>query len=333
MAILVEQDDLTHRELASLLGALLDSALDAVIVIDIDGVVTEWSKAAVHIFGFSREEAVGHTLDKLIIPAETVSAHQAGMDRYRATGKGPILDRRVEMEAVDRDGARFPIEVAISRVAIETGVFFLARVRNITDRVQYERRLRLVSAELDHRVKNSLAVVLAIASRTVKTATSLGAFFETYEARVLAYTRTHDLLLEAQHRGASLRDLYVSAFSPYRHEAVTLDGPDVTLRPAAALTVGMCIHEMTTNAVKHGALSADSGCIAVVWRLTESELVIDWTETGGPNPGIPTRKGFGSQLIKTGLVDDLQGSFRLAFPPTGLTGQVRIPADRLRKPP
>lgn len=319
-------------ERASLLAAVLDSALDAVIAIDADGIVVEWSRAATEIFGYSREAAIGRPLEALIIPQHLVEAHRAGMARFIATGKGTVLGRRIEIEAVDQAGERFPVELAISEVASSTEVYFVARLRNITDRVQYERRLKLVAAELNHRVKNSLAVVLAMARRTAKTSPSLTAFLKDFEARVLAYTRTHDLLLKTQYSGAALLDLYVSAFSPYGHEAVTLDGPDITLPPAAALTIGMCIHEMVTNAVKHGALSVDTGRVAVAWRLTEAELVIDWTETGGPDPGIPTRKGFGSQLIKTGLVDDLQGSFRLEFPATGLTGQVRIPRGKIRAP-
>lgn len=137
MPFRLSQADLTDGDRAALLAAMLDSTLDAVVVIDTDGVVLEWSRTATEIFGFSREAAVGRLLDNLIIPPDLVEAHRTGMARFRATGKGTVLGRRIEIEAVSQAGERFPIELAITEVPSRTQIFFIARLRNITDRVRY----------------------------------------------------------------------------------------------------------------------------------------------------------------------------------------------------
>jgi len=156
-------------------------------------------------------------------------------------------------------------------------------------------------------------------------------FLDSFEDRIQAYKRAHELLALAQFTGVDLRALLLQETYPYReHNTITVHGPDVFLPARAALTIAMCIHEMVTNAVKHGALSVTGGRVAIVWRLVNRDLVLSWTETYGPPILVtPTRRGFGSQLIKIGVVGDLCGRFTLDFPATGFVGHLTIPWQSL----
>ncbi len=333
----VDRADLTAGDWRALFQAFADSNLDAIVCIDSAGTVVEWSHGATEIFGWTKTEAIGASMDRLIVPAEMVEAHLAAMSHYLATGEGRIVGRRVEIEAVDRCSRRFPVELAVSVLPLRGETFFVARIRDITARRNRERQLEMVARELDHRVKNALAVMCAIAKLSAKCADvdDVPSFVSVLADRIDAYRRAHEMLAESQYRGADIEALLVGEMLAFRPEleGVSIAGPPVRMGARAALTIGMIVHEMTTNAVKHGALATPAGRVEIMWSLSADELVIDWTERDGP-PVMerPTRRGFGSQLIKVGLQTDLGGPFRLDFPKTGLVGQVRVPASSLQMP-
>ena len=182
--------------------------------------------------------------------------------------------------------------------------------------------------ELNHRVKNTLATVQSLARQ------SRGgeAQAEQLEARILALSKTHDLLTREDWSGASLREVMESELSPYRNGAdhITIVGPDVALPPRYVLAIGMTMHELTTNAAKYGALSVEQGRISVTWHLKMGEaggrlLYLDWHESGGPEVGPPQRRGFGTRLIAGGIQRELGGEVRLDFDPAGLRCLLSVP--------
>ena len=182
--------------------------------------------------------------------------------------------------------------------------------------------------ELNHRVKNTLATVQSLARQ------SRGgeAQAEQLEARILALSKTHDLLTREDWSGASLREVMESELSPYRNGAdhITIVGPDVALPPRYVLAIGMTVHELTTNAAKYGALSIEQGRISVTWHLKTGEagsrlLYLDWHERGGPEVGPPQRRGFGTRLIAGGIQRELGGEVRLDFDPAGLRCLLSVP--------
>jgi two-component sensor histidine kinase len=191
-----------------------------------------------------------------------------------------------------------------------------------------ERQQKLLLDELNHRVKNTLATVQSIAAQTLRTNPEPRAFREAFEARLVALAGTHDLLTAGAWRGAALRDVAQLEFRPYGPERYRLDGPEVSLSPAEALSLGLLFHELATNAAKYGALSTGQGRVDVAWSVREDggrRLALTWTETGGPPVVAPTRRGFGSRLIERSLSGELGGEAVLEFAPDGLRCHVVLP--------
>ena len=196
---------------------------------------------------------------------------------------------------------------------------------DVTDRVTAERQQKLLVDELNHRVKNTLATVQAIADQTLRTNPEPAAFKRAFEARLLALSSTHNLLTATNWSTAALRDVAQLEFRPYGPERYRLDGPQVALSPAEALALGMLFHELATNAAKHGALSSGEGWVEVSWRAAENVLNISWREHDGPPVVAPTRRGFGSRLIEHSLQGALQGEATVDYAPDGLRCRIRLP--------
>jgi two-component sensor histidine kinase len=206
---------------------------------------------------------------------------------------------------------------------------------DITERKRAEERQNLMVRELHHRVKNSLATVQAIANSTARTATDIDAFREAFNDRVISLARTHTLLAENSWGVIPLRELLEAELKPYEGDLrgfltrVTLSGPEVALASDVALSLGMAVHELTTNAVKHGALRAPEGRLAVVWRIEISDNVrrlrFDWRESGGPLVVPPKRQGFGSRLLRHMLAGQLKSGVEMTFDPAGLHFSVVVP--------
>jgi two-component sensor histidine kinase len=181
----------------------------------------------------------------------------------------------------------------------------------------------LLVEELNHRVKNTLAVLQAIASQTFRTATA--AERVTFDGRLGALARAHDLLSQEKWVGAGMHEVVNRVLEPYAilgTSRVSITGARQPLTPPRAVMMSMILHEIATNAAKYGALSADGGKIAIEWQLLDNvlprRLQMTWVESGGPRVTAPTRKGFGSRLIERGARDQLGGSATADFLPTGV---------------
>ena len=187
--------------------------------------------------------------------------------------------------------------------------------------------------ELNHRVKNTLATVQALARQSTRGGEASG---ERLEARILALSKTHDLLTRDDWSGASLTAVLEGEIGPYRGGStrILLDGPEVDLPPRHVLSLGMTLHELVTNAAKHGALSVPDGEIRIAWRVWTGEsggkrLHVEWTEAGGPPVSPPTRKGFGTRLIGASVERELDGKVDLDFVRDGLRCSVEVPLSAL----
>jgi two-component sensor histidine kinase len=193
-------------------------------------------------------------------------------------------------------------------------------MRDITARKEAEERQRLLLRELSHRVKNTLAVVQSIATRSVSGGRTLKEAREAFAKRLRALARAHDLLTASEWRGASLLAVAEGELRPYR-ERVRLEGPDLALTPKAAQTLTLVLHELATNAAKHGALSAPQGIIELHWSVAAAVegpvLHLAWRERGGPAVVEPTRRGFGRTLVEHAPAHDLDGRAHLTFRPEG----------------
>jgi signal transduction histidine kinase/DNA-binding response OmpR family regulator len=204
---------------------------------------------------------------------------------------------------------------------------------DITERKRGEERQRALLDELNHRVKNTLAVVQSIARQTRQNAKGTASFDDAFASRIDALAQAHDLLTRTAWDGAMLSDVVIQALAPHSHPAggplrVAISGPPIRLRPNAAVTLNMAFHELATNAAKYGALSSVGGRVDVTWSVDRSDCPavtdIVWTERGGPCVGPQAPEGFGSRLIKTGLPRELGGSVSMDFTPNGLICRMRL---------
>lgn len=195
-------------------------------------------------------------------------------------------------------------------------------------------RQKLLLDELNHRVRNTLAIAQSIASQTLRETPEPEAFNETFSARLAALARAHSLLTRTLWQGASLADLVSETFTPFagesRSEAIHVEGPRITVRPNAAVSLCLVLHELATNAAKHGALGVAEGEISVTWTRgpTASEdadwVELEWRERNGPPVSAPKRQGFGSRLIAA-TADQLGGDVRIDYAPSGLRCTLRFP--------
>jgi signal transduction histidine kinase/CheY-like chemotaxis protein len=207
----------------------------------------------------------------------------------------------------------------------------LARMRK---RQQEHRELLL--NELNHRVKNTLATVQSLAVQTLRSAPTIAEGRQAFEARLIALSKGHDVLTRENWAGAGLHEVVAEALAAYvgdaRHPRVAFDGPEIRLRPKTALAISMALHELATNAMKHGALSTQGGRVDLGWTIAGEPPVLrfHWAESGGPAVTAPRRRGFGSRLVEHGLAQDLGGRVRLEFAPEGVVCTIEAPLDENR---
>lgn len=203
---------------------------------------------------------------------------------------------------------------------------------DVDSRRQQEQHQKLLLDELNHRVKNTLAVVQSIALQTLGQSEAGRAGVEHFQARLLALAKAHELLTASRWAGTCLRDVVEMAIGPglgHGLERFSVDGPPVRLCPRPSLALSMALHELYTNAVKYGALSAPEGRIQIHWRVRDGtdgrRLLLQWRESDGPPVVAPTRRGFGTRLVEHGLRHDLDGRVELAFERGGVTCNIDVP--------
>ncbi|HEY8571564.1 PAS domain-containing sensor histidine kinase [Phenylobacterium sp.] len=213
--------------------------------------------------------------------------------------------------------------------ADETGrpVRLLSVQTDVTERKRDEVRQRLLIHELNHRVKNTLASIQSIASQTLRNAGSLEQAREDFESRLLALSRTHDILTRQTWEGADLGEIVAGAAEPYGAERVRISGPPAHLPPQTAVSIAMALHELATNAAKYGALSTPGGHVDIAWTFEAGDLRLVWREVGGPPVAPPTRRGFGARLIERGLARELNGGAAIEYAPTGVVCTIEARVD------
>jgi PAS domain S-box-containing protein len=207
----------------------------------------------------------------------------------------------------------------------------IVTLMDISERKQAELRQKLLVDELNHRVKNTLAAVQSIAVQTRRTTESAGAFHQAFTSRLMALARAHDLVTLQAWQGAALADVIHQTLAPFiagDEARISIEGPPIKLSPNAAVTMSMGFHELATNAVKYGALSAPAGHVSLRWDIDRSAdqpaVEIRWIESGGPPVKTPSRRGFGSRLLQQGLVIELDGAVDLDYAETGLKCTARL---------
>jgi two-component sensor histidine kinase len=188
---------------------------------------------------------------------------------------------------------------------------------------------------LRHRSGNLFSQLLALFSQTAKNSRSVGDLVTKYEARVLALANAHRLITEGGWKSTSLNELLNTLLAPFL-DRISFSGPNVFLEPDPTFGLSMAVHELVTNATKHGSLTARAGRIVLTWSVTRTQqgltLVLDWKESKGPPPKRVHRPGFGSRLINMVIERQLNGRVEQSFAPTGFTARLTVPLTHERWP-
>jgi PAS domain S-box-containing protein len=251
----------------------------------------------------------------------------AAWSRSIASGEPYDVEHRVKMKSGGYRWARsraFPRRDGDGAICLWYG-----STEDIHEQKVAEERQQLLINELNHRVKNTLATVQAIAFQTLKGDLPLAEARSRFEARLMALSRAHNLLTNGNWGGASLAGVVADATEHLSgdRQAFETDGESLWLNPRSALALALAFHELGTNAAKYGALSRDGGKVAIRWRTGDGRLQLEWKERDGPPVAAPGGRGFGSRLIERGLEADLGGTARLHFEPDGLRCTIEAALD------
>jgi PAS domain S-box-containing protein len=205
--------------------------------------------------------------------------------------------------------------------------------QDITERKEREEKEHLLMREINHRAKNMLSVVDAIAHQTA--IKSPEDFIERFSERIQALSANQDLLIRNEWNGVDINDLVhaqLAHFADLIGSRIAVQGPKLRLRAASAQAIGLALHELATNAGKYGALATDAGRVDICWRAVDGTLTISWTERGGPPVSQPKRRGFGTVVMETMAERSVDGTVNLDYPPSGLTWRLTCPAANALEP-
>lgn len=320
------------------LAAIVVSSQDAILSHDLEGKITSWNTGAEKIYGYSADEIIGQPMSTLLDDVQ-VNEWPENLIRLK---RGELITN-IDISRVTKGDRVIYVSLTISpmRNALGEIIGASAVARDIATRKMAEQHTAMLMAELDHRVKNILAVVSAVVTQTLKAGGDALVAKSDIEGRILAISRAHGLLTEFGGIEGSLRDLVATELKPYHHRSnVTVSGDDVVLTSKANVSLALAIHELATNSAKYGALSTTEGRLDLSWRLNGTrpvpELEIVWVETGGPPVKPPSSRGYGTKLIEISVERGLGATVNREFLETGVRCKIVLPLiediARLRSP-
>jgi len=324
--------DITARKQAEKLlrrqADLLDQSHDAIFTWKIGGGITYWSRGAERLYGYTAEEAIGRSSHELLrthhpVPVQEVEAHIAREGSWYG-----------ELTHTTREGRVVVVESRNVRVSYVGEIYTLETNRDITARKQADERVRLLMHEVNHRARNMLSLVQAIARQTA--ARGPEDFNARFTDRIQALAANQNLLVRNEWRGVDMDDLMraqLAHFADLVGPRIGICGPKLRLNAAAAQAIGLALHELATNAGKYGALSTDAGRVDVCWGTDGDTLNVSWTERDGPPVSPPERPGFGTMVIEGMAKKSVDGAVELDYAPSGLIWRFTcLAANALEQP-
>jgi PAS domain S-box-containing protein len=317
------------QETASELDAIVSYSGDAIVSFALDGTIRTWNIGAERLFGYSAEEAIGRPLSILVPPDK----NDEPATYFPRSSSGELL--QFETVRVGKNNRRIDVSVSTGPIRSASGriIGVSSIFHDIRDRKQREDHIHLVMRELSHRANNLLAVIHAIARRTAKQTTTIEEFERRFSARLQALAHSHEILVRGDWHGAQLGELIKSQLSPFADVShrIQSEGPEIMLSPRAVEQIGIALHELATNAIKHGALSTADGSVRVHWKFERDEddkdeqLRISWQESGGPRVATPTHEGFGFLVLRRIVPAALNGRAEFEFLPNGINWTLTVP--------
>ena len=308
---------------ARLANLIIENALGyAIFTMDLDGTVTSWSRGAEVILGYDQTEAIGLPFCDLF----TASDREAGADRLEletAKHHGRAEDTRWHIR---KDGSRFWGNGMTMGIFAPELTGLMKILRDETPAKLAEDQRVLLLNELNHRIKNTLATVQSITEQTLRAAKVDPGIRKDLTNRLIAVSEAHNVLVDESWAGADLGTIVRQALAPHDHKKISrflIDGPLVWLSPQQAVAMALALHELATNALKYGALSAEGGQVEIAWNLAHNQLgarhiSLLWRELGGPPVTPPEHTGFGTRLIARTFGQESGGEARIDYLPQGV---------------
>jgi PAS domain S-box-containing protein len=326
-----KQSEIALAENADRLQRILDNVVAFVGILDADGVLKEANQTALDAAGIAREDVVGLPFWETYWWSHDPKTQADLRDAIDRAKSGELTRYDVEIRVADEqaiwiDFQLIPLvnEDGSVNEMVPSGV-------DISGRKESEIHRELLVGELNHRVRNSLATIQAMARQTIRSASGMDEFDKTFSARLNAISAAHDIVMHENQGRASLQTMIERQIGPYASELssqLKLSGRDVALSGPSAHAIGLVLHELATNAAKYGALSLSDGCIKISWQEAGNGFVdMTWEEKNGPPVSPPLRVGFGSRLIKQSLEYALGGTADLEYAPDGLIVRLQFPKD------
>jgi PAS domain S-box-containing protein len=321
--------DITQRKKTELaagnLAAIVASSEDAIIGMDLNGIVTAWNRGAEKLYDYTALEVIGQSVT-ILLPDDRNDEELAILERV---SRGEHVDH-YETIRRRKDGSLVDISLTVSPVSDAHGKIVGASkiARDISRRKETERLQRTLMQEMKHRMQNTLATVIAIARQSFRGLEGERTANQAFEARLLALSKGHDLLTSETWDSAALRDLIAQPLAAHGADRFEIEGPSLRLTPKSALALTLALHELATNAAKYGALSVPSGRVVITWQIEHAHaprFTLRRQEKGGPPVSTPTKKGFGSRLIENALSAELGGETRIIYEPAGLICEIIVP--------
>jgi two-component system CheB/CheR fusion protein len=305
---------------------LVEVSRAPIFVWDFDDGIVEWNRGSEELYGYARAEAIGRPKQELL----GLEAHDFELLRAELLKEGSWSG---ELRHRTKDGRVLTVETRMQIETFDGRRLVLESVRDISERKAWEERQTMLLRELSHRVKNTLTVVQAIAHQTLRTSPSAEDFVERFEGRLAALASVHNRLVQSEWQGADLATLARDHIAPYisdRSDALHCEGEPVALPADLATPFGLVLHELATNAAKHGSLSVPAGRIELHWHIISGNdrrvLKLVWHERNGPRVTPPARSGLGSALIERAIPN---ATVRREFREDGLfcTIEVSLPEE------
>ena len=312
---------------AAFTSGVLANSSEAIMVLDLDARIAFASAGALRVLAVDDPAALVGTSWLALWRADAQGQAAAAIADAKA-------GRRAVFEAARGagNGRSGWWEVTVSPIAgaDEQPSRLLAIARDVTERRLAQQSQQVMMQELHHRIKNTIASVMAITSQSLAHARSIEDGRRAVEQRLMALAQAHDLL-RAGGDDAGLREIVDRALAPYQTgpTRIALSGDDIALSSQGAIAFAMGIHELATNAVKHGALSVKGGDVEVAWHVAAERLHLAWREHGGPPVVAPTRRGFGLRVIEASFRHQMHGTVALTFAPSGFACEADVPLARL----
>lgn len=313
------------------LRSLFDSTPNGIVVVGPSGQIVEVNASGERLFGYNRADLIGSEVE-ILVP-RTVAALHVGLRRgFQAAPETRPMGAGRDLCGRRKDGSEFPVEIGLTPMEWAGQKAVLAVVSDITERKQHEESQGVLARELEHRVGNMFVVILAMIRRTLTKGRSIAEAGELLTQRVQLLADAYAVLSESLFKNISLDRLFQIAIGGFKDQ-VQSTGVDVRVNAKAGQAFSFIVHELLTNAVKHGALSVSSGRIGVRKEIETVDgrqvLVFDWQESGGPPAAPSTRKGFGS-FILLDSPKQFGGEGRVAYDDSGLRYELRLPLDAIR---